>query len=346
MYGVDLATALNPPAALNGIDPVAALKPVGGARGEAQRFLLQLDTGQVVSARVEAELPDGSFKVQLAGRELRMALPGYVAAGDTLELTFVSNDPRPTFALRDPQAAGAPRLSAAGRLVATMMTQPGRPAVLAAATNTAPLLAALPANGAALSASLEQTLTQSGLFYEAHQAEWLAGKHDLAQLRTEPQASFAQSPRQLPALLADDAVVAAPLAGTATAPRTEQLPQSEGSALLQQQLAALESGKIVLQLEVWPRQWVQWEIEEKVQQSPPEPGTPSSWQTRLRLDLPRLGELNAVLTLDSKGVQIRLDSASAASAALLLDQRACLHAALAEAGMTPAGIAIARHEPV
>jgi hypothetical protein len=350
MYGIDPAIALKPPVPLKGIDPVAALKPVSGARSEAQRFPLQLEPGQVVSARIETRLSDGSFKVQVANQELRMALPAYVAAGDTLELTFVTHDPRPTFALQEQPmpAASAPVLSAAGRLVAAMMPQPGDPAVLAAASNAAPLLAALSADGAGLSASLQQTLTQSGLFYEAHQAEWLAGKRDLAQLRTEPQAGFAQSAPPLAALPTKDAAATLPAAtvapGIVAAPRAEQLLQPEGSTLVQQQLAALESGKIVLQLEVWPKQWMQWEIEERAPQSAAEPNAPSTWQTRLQLDLPQLGELNAVLTLGSNGVQIKMDTAIAGSAALMQDHRASLHAALADAGVPLAGIAIAHHE--
>ena len=41
---------------------------------------------------------------------------------------------------------------------------------------------------------LRQALSQSGLFYEAHQAQWLAGKTDLAALMREPQAQSAGQP--------------------------------------------------------------------------------------------------------------------------------------------------------
>jgi flagellar hook-length control protein FliK len=338
---------------VSGIDPVAAIKPASGSRGEAQRLLAQLEPGQILSARVGARLPDGNFRVEVAGQELRMALPAYVAAGDTLELSFITYEPRPTFALQErlAQAQSAPVLSAAGRLVAAMMPQPGEPAVLAAATAGAPLLAALPADGVGLSAALEHTLAQSGLFYEAHQAEWVAGRHDLAQLRSEPQARFGLVAPQLPVLPTEDTAAAGPTAtdsaGAAAAPRSEQLMRPEGSTLVQQQLAALESGKIVLQLEVWPKQWMQWEIEEReerAQDAAREADAPSSWHTRLRLDLPQLGELNAALTLSSNGVQIKLDAAKAASATLLDGHLASLHAALAAAGVPAAGIAIGFHE--
>lgn len=338
---------------LNGIDPVAAIKPATGGRGEAQRFLLQLDPGQIVSARVEARLPDGSFRVAVAGQELRMALPAGVAAGDTLKLTFIAHEPRPTFALHEAAqlATPAPVLSAAGRLVAAILPQAGAPAVLAPMSTAAPLLAALPADGAVLSASLQHTLAQSGLFYEAHQAEWVAGKFDLVRLRAEPQARLAPSAPQSAAGkaaapgAATDAVADA--AGTAAPTRLEQQLRPETAALVQQQLAALESGKVVLQLEIWPKQWMQWEVEEQARDAAHEADpqdAPPNWHTRLRLDLPRLGELNAALTLSSSGVQIRLDAASAASAALLQGRRAALHAALAEAGVPPAAIDIAHHE--
>jgi hypothetical protein len=95
---------------------------------------------------------------------------------------------------------------------------------------------------------------------------------------------------------------------------------------------------------VWPKQWLQWEIEERAPDAAPGPEAPASWQTRLRLELPQLGELNAVLNLGGDGVQIKLDAANPASAALLQGQRASLQAALAAAGVPSTGIAIAAHE--
>ena len=170
---------------LKGIEPVTGVKASAGSPGYATRLLSQLAPGQLLFARVEAILSDGSFKVVVAGQEMRMALPSYVAAGDMLELTFLTREPRPTFSLQEnlPAMTSAPVLSAAGRLVAALMPQAGAPAMIAASPTAAPLLDTLPENGATLSAALEKTLTQSGLFYESHQADWVAGKRDLAQLQ-------------------------------------------------------------------------------------------------------------------------------------------------------------------
>lgn len=393
---------------LKGVEPVTPAKPVGGNRADPLRLLPQLDPGDILSARVEAKLPDGSYKVMVAGQPLRMTLPSYIAPGDTLELAFVSRDPRLTFVLKNLQQAAAPTVlpaagrpaaaampqagapaaasnpvaadmleaavltheprlavapkhppqaaqaqaqasapvwSAAGRLVAATMLQPGEIALPLAASATAPLLAAPPADGAGLALALARTLATSGLFYESHQAEWVAGKLDLARLRQEPQARLTQGAPRPDARAAAAELPAA--AGAAREQRTgeQQTIHPRTVPLVQQQLAALDTARVVLQLEVWPRQWIEWEIEEHPSGAEREADAPQSWNTQLRLQLPQLGELKAALSLGPDGVRIRLEAASAASAALLQDQRGSLQAALAAAGVPPAGIAVARHEP-
>ncbi len=329
---------------LKGVEPVAAGKPAGSGRADALRLLPQLDPGDILSARVEAKLPDGSYKVMLAGQPLSMALPSYIAPGDTLELAFVTREPRLTFALRDvAQAASTPvpSLSAAGRLVAATMLQAGALATPLAASATAPLLAAPPADGAQLSGALAQTLASSGLFYESHQAAWIAGGRELAQLRQEPQARLTQG---APASETRAVAAAAESSSAAPAQRQDQAIDPRTAPVVEQQLAALDSARVALQLESWAQQWMQWEIEERQPGAGREPDAPPSWNTQLRLELPQLGELKAALTLGSDGVRIRLEAASPASAALLHGHRASLQAALAAAGVPPAGIAIAHHE--
>lgn len=50
----------------------------------------------------------------------------------------------------------------------------------------------------ALAAALRQTVTESGLFYESHLAEWLSGQRSPATLTNEPQNRLAGEPTQLP----------------------------------------------------------------------------------------------------------------------------------------------------
>lgn len=331
------------PAPLNRIEPVSAAAHAGSGRDDAARRLL-FEPGQHLGARVEARLSDGSFRVQVAGQEMHMTLPAGVAVGDTLELTFVSHQPRPTFSLQQPfsQETTVPLLSSAGRLVAAIMPARGEPAVLAA--SGVPLLSAAPTNPGVLSTALQTTVAQSGLFYEAHQAGWLEGRQGLAQLRIEPQARLAHDPIGLPVAPAHGGGPGSPAAADAVGATDAQPMRPEAMHLVRQQLAALESGKIQLQIEVWPRQWMQWEIEERSpveQRAAQADDAPEGWRTRLRLVLPHLGEINAALALGGNGVQIGIMASSADSAAQLHGHRDALRAALGAAGVPAAGIAIA-----
>src|SRR5476651_484207 len=104
---------------LRGVEPVTAGKFIGSGRADSLFLLPQLEPGDILSARVEAKLPDGNYKVMVAGQPMSMALPSHIASGDMLKLAFVTREPRLTFALNDmPQTASAPAplLSAAGRL--------------------------------------------------------------------------------------------------------------------------------------------------------------------------------------------------------------------------------------
>jgi len=81
-----------------------------------------------------------------------------------------------------PQAASAQAAATAYAQTTAVSTQPAVNAQFASAST---LLAPL----------LRQALSQSGLFYEAHQAQWLAGKTDLSALLREPQAQGAGQPQ-------------------------------------------------------------------------------------------------------------------------------------------------------
>lgn len=336
------------PILLKGVEPVVAAKLVGGGRDHALPLLPELDVGDVLSAQVEAVLPDGSYKVMIGSQPMSMKLPSYVVPGDTLELSYVTREPRLTFALNGVVPAtteAAPQLSAAGRLVAATMLQAGELASPIAAAATAPLLGAPPADGAELAGTLAQTLAASGLFYESHQAQWLAGERDLAQIRQEPQAQLTAG-EGAPARDAGAAsATAAAIELSAASPQgSAQTIDPRTLTLVQQQLSALDGARFAMQIEIWPRQWMRWEIDEEQPDTGREPDRPLSWNTQLHLDLPQLGELRAAITLAAESLRIRLETDSAASAALLQRHSAALHTALDAAGVPAAAIAIARHE--
>ena len=73
----------------------------------------------------------------------------------------------------------------------------------ATAATAATSVGASPVPVAALAAALEQTVSGSGLFYEAHLAQWLAGQFTLPDLANEPQNNL-ETVEQLPLDWADE----------------------------------------------------------------------------------------------------------------------------------------------
>jgi hypothetical protein len=67
------------------------------------------------------------------------------------------------------------------------------------------------------------------------------------------------------------------------------------------------------------------------------------WQTRLRLDLPKLGEVAAMLALDSSVVKIALVAAAAETEELFRSARQPLAAAMARAGLSVLAVEV-RHD--
>ncbi|MBM2768539.1 flagellar hook-length control protein FliK [Burkholderia anthina] len=98
------------------------------------------------------------------------------------------------------RAGGAATPVVAGRAPlladpAVLLTDPAPPpafgpAASAAASTTSAAIAAAPPV-AVLHAALAQAVSESGLFYESHLAQWLAGQRPLAALLREPQARLA-----------------------------------------------------------------------------------------------------------------------------------------------------------
>lgn len=207
--------------------------PVAGLQRarELQAQLQELIPGQRFFATLQRTLPDGTFRALVAGQQVTLALNASAKPGDTLELIATNVSPKAVLTRlatpADAASAGSarPNLSTTGQLISFLLTgQPAaKPAVLsnnqplfqtpspppggntgniASAQTTAPAAAQATASSAASSSGsigaqiaplLRQALSQSGLFYESHQLQWLMGKTDLTALLREPQA---QNPGQ------------------------------------------------------------------------------------------------------------------------------------------------------
>lgn len=92
--------------------------PVG-----AGQQVLTLAPGQRVTAEVTGQAQAGKVPVQIGGQQLQLELQMAVRQGQNLELTFVGNDPRPTFALARPGVDAPPiSLSDASRLLSLLVS--------------------------------------------------------------------------------------------------------------------------------------------------------------------------------------------------------------------------------
>lgn len=195
-----------------------------------------------------------------------------------------------------------------------------------------------------LGQALRAALQTSGLFYESHLTDMVFGRSNPSQLQQEPQARLTRSgvptdadtarPRaesQAGGGRAGDANAApgntnAPAPGTPVSGIHQDL-----TLLVRQQLDVLANQALTWQGEAWPGTPMEWEVERDPYGGDPESAV-STWATRLKLDLPRLGLVDARLNL--AGDQIVLQLVAPHSAAEINDSSDQLRSRLLAAGLT------------
>ena len=363
MIRTDFANRLQPTADL-------ALRPTPPAQEITDR-LAGLVVGQRLLAEIQALLPNGSYRAVIDQRSVTLALPFAAQTGDAIELEVTESDGRLTLAVvaggKSTAADGdsaATSLSRTGQLIGSLLldgARSGRTGPQALPLNeNQPLAATPPRQGNELLPLLQQAISRSGMFYEAHQAQWVDGRQTEAQLLAEPQGRL--SPLQpAPAAAApsasghDDAVRIGtgtlPPAQTreggssaatnqASPPPSPVAPQAQ--AIVQQQLEAFATQLYSWQGQVWPGQEIRWEIE-----SPPERTAAAAadddarWQTRLLLTLPQLGEVEARLSLVGEQLSVAVTAAKPAAIALLRNGSAVLRQQLEQAGVVLSAVSFA-----
>ncbi|MEW9899241.1 flagellar hook-length control protein FliK [Chitinivorax sp. PXF-14] len=273
------------------------------ADGETSRF----SPGERLPAFVMASLPNGRFEVLIKNQVLDMNLPANTQAGETLDLTFIQGDPRPTFALTkdlatllgnaQPEVKFSDTAKFLGSLINSVAEKGGSPA----AVSSQPLIDAAAPDTGKLADSLHEELAKSGFFYESHQAEWVTGQRTLQALQAEPQArqeappSTASTTAQVAG--ADKASsTAEPARAAAGATESAQTGSVRSATLLlpdavhaqkepapglnaadlapqlrhivQQQLDILDTRQVLWQGQAWPNQPMEWLVEEQ----PTQPG--------------------------------------------------------------------------
>lgn len=323
--------------------PLPAAVPDAAKGSSAYPF----EQGQRVQGQVSAEVSSGVFNVRIANQTVQMQLPASIRTGDTIELQVLSLQPRLTFGMvASANPLSTPeQLSSAARLLSALSQQHQQPEkAQIRAAQSAPLWASgKPPPAQQLAGQLRDALSNSGLFYEAHQVQWLEGARTTAQLMQEP-----QNQSTVPTPTAGNLPAAQATAAGQTTQQANQLlsiPQHL-QPLVQQQLNVLETGQVVWQGQVWPGQDMQWAIHEETPHTGgTADGNERQWVTQLQLDLPRLGEVSAMLRLNSAGVSLTLHAAAGDTRTLLGQTSSQLVAALSNAGIPVISTLVAQHEP-
>lgn len=300
------------------------------------------EIGQKVQGAIQSQVSTGIFKVRVLEQMLQMQLPATYKSGDVVELQVMSLQPRLTFSL---SASANPlstpeQLSNTSRLLSSLAQQPMEKSYVRA-SHSEPLIAVEsgPPNPTTLATKLHESLSQSGLFYEAHQAQWIAGSRSTAQLLQEPQNQLT------------DPVKTAIASLTQTNPTAQPADNSLGSIpnalqpIVQQQLNALETRQVLWQGQVWPNQNMDWEIHEESPRSQTANADEVSgqWATQIRLDLPHLGEVAAMLRFNNSGLSITLDAVGNQTRQLFGLTSSQLTAALAERGIKVSSTLVTPH---
>lgn len=317
--------------------------------------LPDLPIGQRFTARIESALPEGTFRALVAGRSLTLALPQSAKPGDILELVVTARTPRLIVAEGADEASPPPTLSRTGQLISTLLAGEERAPQPAIVTRSTPLLPEPPLQAGRLVPALQQAIVECGLFYEAHQAQWIAGRYPAEALAREPQARHAGTPHATSApnpatptaaeevAATDHAPNDAPAAGRAATAGAPGLP-AELQPLVQQQLDAAATQHIVWRGEIWPGQSLRWEIEAEEQRSEATDEAPAEqWTTRLGLTLPRLGEVSVALTLMPGKVSLAM-TAAADRVTVLRRGLGDLTDAFVAAGLPPLAAGVNSHE--
>uniref|UniRef100_UPI0028C493EB flagellar hook-length control protein FliK n=1 Tax=Accumulibacter sp. TaxID=2053492 RepID=UPI0028C493EB len=351
-----------------------ALRPALPAQ-EITDKLPGLVAGQKLLAEIQSLMPNGTYRALINQRSVTLALPFAAKSGDALELEVAESNGKLTLAVvaRAGTEGGkggeltTASLSRTGQLISNLLagSRDGKGSSVALPLNgNQPLAANPPRSGQDLVPLLKQAIIQSGMFYEAHQAEWVEGRYSKAQLLQEPQgklppatppAQQAAPPGTEPANVARTAAaessvpaqtITAEAANKATAQPAQpaqpgQLIAPQVQTLVQHQLEAFASQNFSWQGQLWPGQQIHWQIESEADGREQGGDNPSEkWQTRLRLTLPRLGEVDARLRIEGQQITLTMIADNAETRTLLSGDAATLRSQLEEAGLNLASLGI------
>jgi len=308
--------------------------------------------GEEVSAEVvNSNLQNGQIAVLIKNGLFNLALPqGMNVSGNTLNLKVVNVSPNLTFSLQEQSTQDTPgqdssvdvEFSSASKYL-TGMLQSAQPE----ATSSDIGLNAAQQAPAEMADSLKNNVSQSGLFYESHLKDWVAGQLDLPSLQQEPQTKLLARLSDLASATSDGMNKAATSDVSNTvatlSPRTIA---PELANLVQRQLNTLENQQLQLNGYAWPGQPMQMQIQQE--RSEDRNGSlgaddATAWSTSLSLTLPALGGLSARVRLVGQNVQVSFTADQDDATAMIQQHAEKLQQGMAAAGLTLANLLV-KHE--
>ena len=289
-------------------------------------------SGKIVPA--EAAHADTSTIVNLSGRtEGRQPvneLPGKPGLGNlgntqttsTGKLAELSPNAQPNAniadTLADKLSSTPTSLSNTGKFITQILQSAPTPGTKVNIAAQAPVV-----NGpvelkdtAATAAKLHHQISNSGLFYESHVAEWAQGQRPIADIRSEPQAQL------------DTPGTTEINSNTTLAPASKEMGQ-----IIHQQLNVLEQNIVRWQGELFPGQKIDWEIKKETQgQRSTQETEEVNWQSTVRFDLPNLGPVTAIINMQANHLGLSIRAEQSATVTALKDHASELSSAMQMAG--------------
>jgi hypothetical protein len=221
-----------------------------------------------------------------------------------------------------PALAEQPRFSATATLLASLTPKTAQTNVPAQIRSPAPLIPGAPDRPAVLAAALRDAISLSGLFYESHLEQWSNGALPLEALKQEPQAALP------PVLNFNPAANGSPPAGQSQ-PTVANEPLAWLQQNLVQQLGVLNNPTLAWSGQVWPGQSVAIQTGRDPARSTADE---APWVTRLSLDMPHLGKIEIVISLDNRGVELDVRGEATGALNAMQARQADLGRQLADTG--------------
>ncbi|MEO6422568.1 MAG: flagellar hook-length control protein FliK [Candidatus Nitrotoga sp.] len=326
-----------------------APKALPAAAADAKSKTGQLEPGQKIQGIVQTQVSPGLFNVRIGDQLTQMTLPAFIRTGDTIKLQVIATSPRLTFSMSastNPLSTDE-QLSSVARLLSSLSQQPRERTDMRAMQSTPLWSTPQTMQSVQLAGLLQEALGNSGLFYESHQAQWLNGARNTAQLLQEPQNSARANPSaNLETPTVPDRNISSVNKMDTAASTEENMPiiPDHLKPLVQQQINALETRQVLWQGNIWPNQIMQWEIHE---QSSPIPAIENQqqWTTQIHLDLPNLGMVSATLNFNSAGLSLTLNASTTTTRTALGNASSQLVATMSDHGIPIISSIVTQDEP-